>query len=427
MSRTFTTLFLFPVLFAAGLFSGWLLFTDHQSDAADHQALDVIGKAGEPLYVCPMHPEIVSHEKGHCPICGMDLVALDDEHEPTGDGGDPQVWVSPAMEHNLGIRTARVQRGTLPRVIRTTGSISKITPSGGHIVTPRISGRVEWVLDRSAGEHVRRGEELARIFSPQRLQAQKSYLAAFQAGDEEKKKQYWDTLAKLGFPGSKVRKLEESGKLEQVMTLYAPQDGSILEVAVKAGESVEPDTILVRLGGSIVVKVTAEVFERQWTWLEYGQRAVMTIPSLPGDEFEGALERVNESVSYKTRTLSVRLRFLTLNPLLRKSMFANVTIYAQPHKDVLWVPADAVIRTGDGERVIVVRDNGHYQPVKVHAGIVSNDRVEILSGLQGDETVVVSGQFLIDSESSLTASFRRMQEPEAAGHAHHGREHEDVQ
>ncbi len=425
MSRKSTLLFLLPVLFAAGLLSGWLLFADRHSMEGGDAQLDAIGSVGETRYVCPMHPEIISHDKGHCPICGMDLVPLEDEGKADDAHGAPQVWISPAMEHNLGIRTTKVQRGTLPRLIRTTGSLSKITPSGGRIIKPRLSGRVEWVLERDQGERVKRGEAVAKIFSPERLQAQQDYLVAFRAGDNEAMQQYWETLAKLGFPGSKVRKLEESGEPEKNLTIYAPQDGSIVEITVKAGDPVEADTTLMRLGGLIVVSVTAEAFERQWTWLEYGQRATMTIPSLPGETFEGTVERVNESISYKTRTLSVRLRFLTLNPLLRKSMFANVTIYAQPHRNVLWVPADAVIRTGDGARVIVVHDNGHYQPVEVRAGIVSDGRVEILSGLQDGETVVVSGQFLIDSESSLTASFRRMQEPDAVAHSHgeHGHEH----
>ena len=425
MSRKSTLLYLFPVLFAAGLLAGWLLFADRHSVEAGASHLDAIGSVGEARYVCPMHPEIISHEKGHCPICGMDLVPLEAKGETADAHGAPQVWISPVMEHNLGIRTTKVQRGTLPRLIRTTGSLSKITPSGGRIIKPRLSGRVEWVMERGAGEKVKRGEELVKIFSPERLQAQQDYLVAFRAGDNEAMQQHWETLVKLGFPGSKMRKLEESGEPEKNITIYAPQDGTILEIEAKVGDTVEPDTTIMRLGGLIVINVTAEAFERQWTWLEYGQRTVMRIPSLPGYTFEGTVERVNDTISYKTRTLSVRLRFVTLNPLLRKSMFADVTIYAQPHKNVLWVPADAVIRTGDGARVIVVHDNGHYQPVDVRAGIVSDGRVEILSGLQGGETVVVSGQFLIDSESSLTASFRRMQEPDAVVHSHgeHGHEH----
>ncbi len=417
-------LFGFTLLFAAGLLAGWWLFAPPLEQAADRLDSVVAGNASS--YVCPMHSEIVSGEAGSCPVCGMDLVETRDSGGGAGseNEGAPQVWISPVMEHNLGIRTAKVERGTLPRLIRTTGSISKITPSGGRIIKPRLSGRIEWVVDRGPGDLVERGEALFRIFSPDRLQAQQDYLEAYRAGDNEAMKQHWETLARLGFPGSKVRKLEENGEVEREITLYAPQDGSILEIPVRVGDTVDADTTLARLGGLIVVNVSAEAFERQWTWLEYGQRALMTIPSLPGVEFEGTVERINESISYKTRTLTVRLRFLTLNPLLRKSMFANVVIHAQPRENVLWVPADAVIRTGDGERVVVVREDGHYQPVEVRSGIVSGGRVEILSGLSGDETVVVSGQFLIDSESSLTASFRRMQEPAGAGHEHeHGHEH----
>jgi Cu(I)/Ag(I) efflux system membrane fusion protein len=191
--------------------------------------------------------------------------------------------------------------------------------------------------------------------------------------------------------------------------VYAFENGFVYTRRGKVGEQVHSGFTVFNVGGNYrVIEVTAEIFERQWGWIEEGQTARMTVRGLPGSVFTGTVVRVEPPVGYTTRSLEVALKFKTDDPGISQSMFAHVSIIGQPTSHVLLVPRDAVIRTGDGQRVVVVRGDGSYQPVRVVAGEEGDGMVVIISGLEEGDRVVASGQFLIDSESNLLAGFRRM-------------------
>ena len=164
-------------------------------------------------------------------------------------------------------------------------------------------------------------------------------------------------------------------------------------------------------GSGRVIEVTAEIFEREWGWVEVGQQADMSVRGLPGVTFAGKVVRVEPPVGYTTRSLEVALKFKTENPAITQSMFAHVSIAGQPRRNVLVVPTDTIIRTGSSDRAVVMRGDGRYQPVEVVAGEESDGMIEVLSGLEEGQQVVASGQFLIDSESNLQAGFRRLSTP----------------
>jgi Cu(I)/Ag(I) efflux system membrane fusion protein len=156
------------------------------------------------------------------------------------------------------------------------------------------------------------------------------------------------------------------------------------------------------------VWLLAEIFESQADWVRVGQPADVRLSYVPGRVWEGEVEYVYPSLNPKTRTLKARLHFDNPDEALKPNMFADVTIYGGARKDVIVIPREALIRTGTEERVILALGQGRYQPRIVVAGIESGDWVEIISGLEVGETVVTSGQFLIDSEASIKASLRRM-------------------
>ncbi len=194
--------------------------------------------------------------------------------------------------------------------------------------------------------------------------------------------------------------------------VYAFEDAFIYTRRGYIGEKVHTGFTVFNVGGNYrVIEVTAEIFERQWGWVEQGQKAKMTVRGLPGTVFEGEVVRLEPPVGYTTRSLEVALKFKTDNPELSQSMFAHVSIAGQPRKNVLLVPTDSVIRTGEGDRVVRVHDENHFQPVTVVAGEEAGGMIEIRSGLQAGDRVVASGQFLIDSESNLLAAFRRLSRP----------------
>jgi len=365
------------------------------------------GQSQAPVYVCPMHAHIRGHEPGSCPICGMDLV-LADTSQATDDADMPVVTIKPEVINNLGVRTTVVERGTITRPIDTMGMVSKITSSRSVDVTPDIPGRLQWIADKETGDIVEQGEVLYRIYSPERIQAQKEYLEAWQSGNHKLMPVIWEALRAVKFSDMDVKRLEETGEIEELYEVVAPQKGAVMRQIGVVGNRVKPTSRIFTLGGSFRIDLNAEVFEQHWGWVAFRQLADISIPSLPGGKFQGIVQTINKSVNFKTRSLTASLAFVTLNPSLREGMVADVTIHAEPREDVLFVPRDAVIRTADENRVVVVEGEGRFRPVVVETGIESGGVVEIRSGLEEGQQVVVSGQFLIDSESSLTASFRRM-------------------
>jgi Cu(I)/Ag(I) efflux system membrane fusion protein len=179
---------------------------------------------------------------------------------------------------------------------------------------------------------------------------------------------------------------------------------------MREGMFVKPDMEIVTIADLERVWVLVDVYEHQIDWLAEGQSAEIRVPAYPGRVWEGQVEYIYPELDPKSRTLRVRLAFDNPDGLLKANMFADVAIYGGPKRDVLAIPAEAVIETGRRSSVVLALGGGRFQPVDVVTGMRGNGMVEILSGLKAGEQVVISGQFLIDSESSLQASFLRMAE-----------------
>ncbi|MGD8841882.1 MAG: efflux RND transporter periplasmic adaptor subunit [Gammaproteobacteria bacterium] len=377
-------------------------------------------------YVCPMHSEIVADEPGSCPICGMGLVLRDTGGESGDDGGLPQVMIDPAVVHNLGIRTAEVSYGDLQRSIETIGKITRIDPMARRTLTPPIRGELVYVADKQQGDFVDAGELLFSVKSAELYEHEKAFQDAFVSGDRATANAMIPQLREMGLSSEQIARLQEGEAPQMPVEVRAFEHGFVYTRRGEAGVKVHTGFTVFNVGGNYqVIEVTAEIFERQWGWVEDGQKARMWVRGLPGTVFEGEVVRVEPPVGYTTRSLEVALRFKTDNPALSQSMFAHVSIVGQPLRHVLTVPTDTVIRTGEGDRVVVVRGANHYQPVPVVAGEEAGGRIEIRSGLEAGEQVVASGQFLIDSESSLLAGFRRLSTPGSAHleHAAHSHSH----
>ncbi len=374
-------------------------------------------------YVCPMHANIVADHPDHCPVCGMELVPArrPDEAEPelepggSGPAALPVVNVEPAVVYNLGVRTATATRGDLPRRIETIGKITRIDPMARRTLSPPIRGELVYVADKQQGDFIDDGELLFSVKSDELFEHEKSFQDAYLSGDRATAAAMVPQLSRMGLSSAQIARLQAGAAPELPVEVRAFEDGIVYTRRGAPGEAVHTGFTVFNVGGNYrVVDVTAEIFERQWGWVEEGQKAYMEVRGLPGVRFEGSVVRVEPPVGYTTRSLEVGLRFRSDNPALSQSMFAHVTLVGQPRRGVLLVPADAVIRTGRGDRVVKVLEAGRYQPVPVVAGEQSGGLVEIRSGLSEGDRVVASGQFLIDSESNIQAGFRRMATPGTA-------------
>jgi Cu(I)/Ag(I) efflux system membrane fusion protein len=378
-------------------------------------------------YVCPMHAEIVSDEPGSCPICGMDLVGQQADETTGTEGGLPVVTITPSVVHNLGVRTARVEYGDLHRSIETIGKITRVDPMARRTITPPIRGELVTIADKNDGDFITEGELLFTVKSEELFEHEKAFQDAFVSGDRATANAMIPQLSEMGLTPKQISHLQAGEAPEMPVEVHAFEDGFIYTRRGRVGEKVHTGFTVFNVGGNYrVIEVTAEIFERQWGWVEQGQKAQMTVRGLPGTIFDGEVVRVEPPVGYTTRSLEVALKFKTDNPELSQSMFAHVSIAGQPRKNVLTVPTDSVIRTGEGDRVVLVRGENRFQPVPVVAGEEADGMIEIRDGLQEGDLVVASGQFLIDSESSLLAGFRRFATPGAA-HPDNSQQHQHAE
>jgi Cu(I)/Ag(I) efflux system membrane fusion protein len=404
------------LLFAAGIATGigieryW-----HGQDGVgvsmsdDETALEHARRHLDPEYVCPMHPDVVSKEPGSCPVCGMDLVMRKPPARTDPAGIDPEVAAAPGFIQNFGVRTATVTRGPVERRIVALGRISRMPQPRVTDVSPGLSGKIISISRKAIGDKVGKGELLYSVDSPQWRSLQQQYLDALHEDDSERSKQLSQRLQTLGMKTAALERLAQDQRIVQTLDIHAPVDGTIVEWRGWKDKPVEAGTQVVTLGGMNRIPVVISLFEGQAAWINNGQRVVFRLPTFPGDEFIGKVDRTDREINFSTRTLPVYAGFSTADPRIRYGMLVEATIHASDREDVLRIPREALIRTGEGSRVIVSRGDGRFRPVAVVTGLESGDYIEILSGLEEGQVVVVSGQFLIDSESSLKADFQRME------------------
>jgi len=382
--------------------------TESLAEAMQDTPLEHAAKHLDPKYICPMHPQIVRNDPGTCPICGMDLVKkLMDPNV----GKYPEVKLTPAVVQNMGVRTRTVERGTLWKYIQTVGRVEYDETRLAH-VHPRADGWIEDLKLRAEGEPVERGQVLADLYSPDILAAQVEFLIAQQTqGPQPSRTQIEkarNLLRLLDVPESVIRSIERTGETRNTVPVLAPADGIVTRLMAREGMYVNPGSEMFTIADLSEVWVMVDVFEHQIDWLAPGLSAEIRVPAHPGKLWEGQVDYLYPELDPKTRTLRVRLTFPNPELLLKPNMFAEVVIYGGPRRGVLKIPQEALIVTGKREAVVKALGDGRFQPVDVVTGMKRGGEVEILSGLEEGEEIVVSGQFLIDSESNLQASFLRM-------------------
>ena len=355
-------------------------------------------------WVAPMDPNFRRDEPGKSPM-GMDLVPVyaDDAGSQAGT-----IQIEPTLVNNLGVRTAVAERGSLARHIDTVGYIGYDEDTLQHVHT-RVDGWIEKLAATASGDPIRKGQLLFELYSPTLVNAQQEYLAALNSSNEGLRNASRDRLLALGVTSTGIERLERERKASQRVRVVAETDGVIAHLGVREGMFVTPATEVMSIAQLDKVWVVAEVFERQAAWVEPGQFATVELDFLPGMTLEGAVDYVNPELDPKTRTLKVRLRFDNEGARLLPNMFARVTIAGTPVNNIVHVPREAVVRGGTSNRVVVDHGDGKFESRTVLVGIESGDRVAIRRGLNEGERVVVSAQFLIDSESNVGSALGRLE------------------
>ena len=415
------------IIIAAGAYGAYR-FGVHQGMQATPEHGDPGSMAGDtskkPLYWHdPMVPGQRFDKPGKSPFMDMQLVPV----YAGADGDDGSVTVSPRVQQNLGVRTAIVTAGRLPSGVVAVGSVA-YNERDVALVQARSNGFIERLYVRAALDPVKQGQPLAELYVPDWIAAQEEYLAAhrMQGGDTASLVDGARQRMRLaGMTDGQIRLVESSGKVHPRITISAPVSGVVAELGAREGMTVASGAQLFRINGLSTVWVNAEVPENVAAKVRPGDAVEARSPALPGSVFKGKVGAVLPEVSAATRTLKARVELANPGGQLVPGMFATITFASSRNADVLLVPSEAVIQTGTRSVVILAQDGGKFQPVDVEVGGEGNGQTEIRKGLSAGQKIVLSGQFLLDSEASLKGTTSRMGDTQSSGSApqaplHHG-------
>lgn len=315
-------------------------------------------------------------------------------------GEAPGVTVNPAAMQNLGVRVVAAQMGSLATTLNVTGSID-FNQRDVAIIQARSGGFVARVYGHAPGDVVRAGAPIADVQLPEWGGAQTEFLAVRRLGRPDLAAAARQRLRLMGMSDDLISSVERSGRTSGTITITSPISGVIQTLDARAGVTLAQGQTLAQVTGLGTVWLNAAVPEAQAGSVRIGQSASATLAAFPGETFSGRILAVLPTAQADSRTLTVRIELANRGGRLRPGMFANVALGGTALPALL-VPSEAVIRTGTRTLVMLATGNGRYQPAEVRAGREGGGQTEILEGLAAGEKVVASGQFLLDSEASLT-------------------------
>jgi Cu(I)/Ag(I) efflux system membrane fusion protein len=320
-----------------------------------------------------------------------------------GDSDGSKVTVSPRIQQNLGVRSAEVTEGTLSPQVAAVGSITW-NERDQVIVQARATGFVERLHVRATLDRVAKGQPLAELYVPEWIAAQEEFLsvrrmqgtelAALVEGARQRMRQ-------VGMSEAQIALVESSGRTQPRITLVAPIGGVVTELMAREGMTVMSGATLFRINGIGTVWANAEVPESQAALLRPGAKVQAKSPAAPGTTFDGKVQAILPEVNMTTRTLKARLELANPGGRLVPGMFVQMQFMDMRAEKALLIPTEAVIQTGKRTVVMLAEDNGRFRPADVEIGIETGGQTEVKRGLQAGQRVVVSSQFLIDSEASL--------------------------
>lgn len=427
----------------------------------------------EQLYSCGMHPEVISEEPGNCPICGMKLTPIKNTEQVMDKGGESKqandrkilYWRAPmdpteiydkpgkskmgmdlipvyegdeaggagsiiidgSIQQNMNLRTAEVERRDLANVIRAYGKVT-YAEDKKYSINTKISGWVERLYINTTGEKVRKGQPLLEIYSPELVATQEEFILALKNQKKSESSPFENMqrnaqkmvdlarnrLELWDISRSEIDKIEKNGQTQRTILLRAQVSGIVLHKAVNEGDKVGPGMDLFHIIDLSKVWVEASLYESELPLVDVGQRVELELDHLAGEKLVGKVDFIYPFLDQKSRANNIRIVFNNPDLKLKPEMDASVWIYGSIHEGILAIPAEAIIHSGTRKVVFVAKEEGKFEPREVKIGTESNEGyVEILSGLFEDEKVVVSGQFLLDSESRTREAIAKMRAAQA--------------
>ena len=361
-------------------------------------------------------PSSVSNHPGESAM-GMEMVPYT---APSAIGSG--LVIDPAVVQNMGVQTAAVTAGALHATIRAVG-LFKLPESGLHEVSLKMGGWIDQLYADQEGMHIHKGEPLFALYSPDLQVAEQELISAVQSrrsldsqggaalrqeaddliASARRKLQLWD------IDDEQIDAIANSDKPPRDILFRSLAMGHLEDKMIVQGSAVQPGMKLLTLADHSTMWLEAQVYESQMTLVKMGQRVEVTVDAIAGRTFTGKVSFIYPHVDHMTRTLMVRAIFDNPTFDLKPGMYAQVSIIAQPVAEAIQVPQEAVMDTGTRQLVFVAENPGHFSPRTVRVGVKSDDgRVQISDGLAVGETVVTSGQFLMDVESRTREAIAKL-------------------
>lgn len=350
-------------------------------------------------YHDPMAPGKQFDAPGKSPFMDMMLVPAYN----VGQSADSSaITISPRVQQNLGMRTGEVIRGDIAAEVSTVGTVTwnertEVT------VQARATGFVEELHVGAALDPVTQGQPLLGLYVPDWVAVQEEYraLRSMEGRDlKELVSAAQQRMRQVGMTNRQIERVEKTGALQTHLQLTAPISGLVTELLVREGSTVMAGAPLMRINHLTTVWAEAAVPESQTSFLSSGSPVTATAPALPGETFSGQIETLLPQVDPVTRTRRARVELANPDGRLVPGTLVQMALRATESRSALLLPTEALIRTGARTLVMVVGDDGNFRPVAVEAGEETDDYTEV-QGLAEGQKVVLSGQFLLDSEASL--------------------------
>jgi Cu(I)/Ag(I) efflux system membrane fusion protein/cobalt-zinc-cadmium efflux system membrane fusion protein len=401
-----------------------LLVTEAWAAKNDLKAGMVDPKTGKKIkyWTSPMDPTYISPKPGKSPM-GMDLVPVYEE-----EGGQKEaastIRIDPVTMQNMGVRLGRVQRKTLVKEIRTVGNIT-FDETKIFTVNTKFSGWIEKLYVNFVGEDVKKGQPLFDIYSPALVSAQEEYLLALNQyrklgsssyarirdgarrllAASRTRLRYWDLTER------QIARIGQSGRVQKVITIYSPAAGIVTKKEAFIGHYVKEGEHQYEIVDLSSVWVDVDVYEYELPWVKKGMAAEMDLSYIPGKRFKGKVLFIYPYLDVKTRTAKLRLAFANPGYQLKPGMYANIYLKSVIAQKGLVIPQEAVIDSGVRQVVFVALGKGKFQPRDVRIGLeVGENSYQVLDGLKQGDEIVLSAQFLLDSESRLREAIQKMLE-----------------
>jgi len=365
-------------------------------------------------YTCGMHPEIVSDEPGYCPICSMKLTPKKD-----GTGSAGTISIDPTTSQNMGVATSEVSRRAITRTVRAFGKVVIAEPAV-HSVNVKFDGWVERLYVDREGDRVFKGQPLFEVYSPDLVAAQREFLVALKAGAGEMTDLLKATRARLAnwdISDDQIQTLRESGEVTRTLTVRAPADGVVTAKHVVEGDRVRPGMEIYQVVDLSSVWVVAQIYEQDLPFVHEGQRAEGAFPNQGWDKLGGTVSYVAPFLDSRGQ-VEIRIDLANRDFRLRPEMYAEVMLMSELPGQRPAIPRSAIINSGARQVVYVAAGNVKFEPRLITVGATGdNDLVEVTSGLDPGDQIVVSGQFMLDSETRLAEA---LSTGAMGGHNHEG-------